>query len=142
MVKVNIIGLKEMQNNLNKYSTELRREVSAIVENGAKTFVKLSVRAAPIDLGVLRNGISYVKLSDLRFEVISQVRYSPYLEFGTITKVSVPGELQAYAAKFRGKGLRTTGGINPHPYFFPNRGPVKSQIEKQVDARLKAEKKI
>ena len=113
---------------------KLSKEVQATVENGAKNYVALAKRAAPVDLGLLRNSISYYPIAKSTYEVVSAARYSPYLEFGTITKVSVPTELVNYAAQFKGGGLRNTGGITPHPYFFPQ-VPI---IRKQVEAGIKA----
>jgi len=36
-------------------------------------------------------------------ELISNVYYAPYIEFGTGAKVRVPAELNNYASQFRGK---------------------------------------
>lgn len=108
------------------------KEVNGVIEDGAKVFVSLAKRDAPVDMGVLRNSISYAPLGKTVYEVVSGAYYSPYLEWGTITKVSVPGELQAYASQFRGKGLRVTGGIFPHPFFFKQMPIIKKQIEQDI----------
>jgi hypothetical protein len=54
------------------------------------------------------------------------------VEWGTITKVSVPQELQAYAIQFKGKGIRKTGGMIPRPFFFQHRGPVMAELQKNL----------
>lgn len=120
MITLNVIGLDETIAKLDKLaSSELKTELSGILESGAQRFVAGAKRAAPVNFGVLRNEISYEKLGDLNFEVVSNAYYSPYLEWGTITHVNVPGEYADYAAQFKGNGIRKTGGIYPHPYFFP-----------------------
>lgn len=95
-------------------------------------------------------------------EVVSPAEYSAYVEWGTKTRVSVPPELQSYAAQFRGgKGAGDakkmiyawmdrvgvpkdrqwvvfisiiTKGIHPHPFFFIQK-PV---VEKQLIGDIKA----
>lgn len=133
---VNILGLKELQSTFDKLPAQLRREASGILEAGAKKWVALSKRDSPVDFGVLRNEITYVAVAPLTFEIVSGAKYSPYLEWGTITHVSVPAELSEYAIQFKGRGLRKNGGIFPHPYFFKQQTPVAVQIEKGVQSIL------
>jgi hypothetical protein len=56
------------------------------------------------------------------------------LEWGTITRVSVPDDLQAEALLYKGKGLRKTGGVYPHPFFFKQRPLAKKAIEDRITA--------
>lgn len=129
---VNIVGLKELQDKYKKMPENLQKEVKGIIEDGAKTFVRYAKRDAPVDMGVLRNSISYLPIGKLSYDIVSGAKYSAYLEWGTITKVSVPGELAAYASQFKGKGLRKTGGIFPHPYFFRQIPLIKKQLENDI----------
>lgn len=134
---IDIKGLKELQANIDKLPAQLKKEAGAILENGAKNWVLLAKRNAPVNFGVLRNQISYLKVSDLSFQIISGSEYSPYMEWGTITRVSVPAFLQAYAIQFKGKGIRKTGGVFPRPFFFPPQGQVTVQIQKGIGSILK-----
>jgi HK97 gp10 family phage protein len=134
---IDIKGLRELQANITKLPQQLKVEASAIVENGAKEWVRLSKQDAPVDFGVLRNEITYAKLNDLSFEIISGASYSPYVEWGTIEHVSVPAELQPYAILFKGKGIRKTGGIYPHPYFFKQARLVLAKVEQGISSILK-----
>lgn len=136
MVKVNIVGLDQFQSKLKSIPEQLKREVRGVVEAGAKTFVRNAKKQAPKDMGFLTGGISFTKISDLTFEVVSSKEYSPYIEWGTITKVKVPSELQSYAIQFKGKGIRKNGGIIPRPFFFPQAPLVKRQIENGIAAVL------
>jgi len=134
MVKIDIKGLDQLLANIEKMPESFKKEISGVLENGAKTFVRNAKRDAPIDHGVLAKGISYFPNAPLSFQVASNADYSAYLEWGTIAHVKVPAELQAYASEFRGKGIRKTGGIYPHPFFFKQEEPVREQIEKGIEA--------
>lgn len=54
------------------------------------------------DLGALQQNTKAVPKPD-GVELISNVYYAPYIEFGTGAKVQVPAELNDYASQFRGK---------------------------------------
>jgi len=137
---VNIIGLDKVIAKFDKIPEQLQREIRGVVENGAKTFERNAKRDAPVnkekDGGNLRQQITYYPLvsdkTKTTFEIVSGAKYSAYLEWGTITRVQVPAELQGYAIQFKGKGLRKTGGIIPQPYFFKQTPLVKKQIEADV----------
>jgi len=134
---IDIKGLKELQANIQKLPGQLKQEASAIMEAGAKNWVRNAQRDAPRDFGVLANEITYAPIGELTFEIISGAKYSPYIEWGTIEHVAVPAELQAYAIQFKGLGIRKTGGVFPHPFFFKQQLPVKVQIEKGIGSILK-----
>jgi HK97 gp10 family phage protein len=137
VVNLRIIGLNETLKKLDDVKRKsLGSELDAVVESGAKEFLARAKRDAPVDMGTLRNSITYKKLAKLRYEVVSGAEYSAYLEWGTITRVKVPAELQSYATQFRGKGLRKNGGIYPRPFFFPQVIPVKKLLEQRVKALI------
>jgi HK97 gp10 family phage protein len=137
MVTIEVKGLKELQANVNKLPQRLKQETSGVLERGAQLFVRNAKRDAPVDFDFLRNLISYAKTGELKFTLISGSKYSPYLEWGTITRVSVPTELASYAIQFKGKGIRKNGGIFPHPYFYKQQIPVKIEMEKNLEPILK-----
>jgi len=132
MITINVIGLDETLANLDKLPDTLRTELSATLERGAQTFVRNAKRDAPVNMGVLRNEITYEKIGEMTFNVVSGANYSPYMEWGTITRVRVPGELAEYASQFKGRGIRKTGGISPHPYFFIQTPIVEEQLNDEV----------
>ena len=137
LLTLDLKGFNEVMANLEKMDDSLKKEVSATLERGAQLFVRNAKRDAPVDHGVLRNGISYFPEGPLSFTVTSSARYSAYLEWGTIKRVSVPEELASYAAQFKGRGIRKNGGIFPHPFFFKQQGVVKQNIEQGIEALLK-----
>lgn len=127
----------------------------SVVLDAAKTWEERAKLAAPHDQGRLRSEIRGDKTGPMRAEVVSPVDYSPYIEWGTKTRVSVPAELQAYAQQFRTKGSGDakrmiyawlarvgvpkdrqwivfisiiTKGIHPHPFFFVQKPIVEKQF--------------
>lgn len=142
VIKINVIGLKEEQAKLLKATSTIKKEVAAVIEAGAKEFVRNAKRSAPVNKlqggGNLRQMISYYPMGgdSLTRTVVSGAKYSPYIEWGTITRVNVPAELQAYAMQFRGRGIKKRGGIFPHPFFFPFVPVVRTWIEPRVKAVL------
>lgn len=54
------------------------------------------------DQGALQQNTKAMPTKD-GVELISNVYYAPFVEFGTGAKVKVPSEVSAYAAQFRGK---------------------------------------
>jgi|GEM_PF-3062647 len=139
LLTLDLKGFNEVMSNLEKMDDNLKKEVSATLEMGAQLFVRNAKRDAPVDHGVLRNGISYFPVAPLSFNVTSNASYSAYMEWGTIKKFVPPNDESelAYAALFRGRGIRKNGGIFPHPFFFKQQGVVKQNIEQGIEALLK-----
>lgn len=84
---------------------------------------------APVNYGFLKASINSAMQPNRLGFVFSaggmsrgvNVRYAPYKEFGTGTKVQIPTNpegLHEYAIQFKGKGIRKVN-IKAHPYFFP-----------------------
>lgn len=135
MITLNVIGLNETIARLEKLANEeLKKELSAILETGAQQFVRNAKRDAPVNFGVLRNEISYAKINDLTFECVSGASYSPYMEWGTITKFQKPADMDEaeYAALFKGKGIRKTGGITPRRFFFKQTPLVEKYLNNAI----------
>lgn len=132
MISISVKGLDELQAKFKNLPKEVQKIASASLEEGARLFVRGAQRDAPVNFGVLRQGISYLKTQELSFTVVSNAFYSPYNEWGTITRVRVPASEAAYASTFKGRGLRKTGGMFPHPFFFKQILPTKAQIEKDL----------
>lgn len=140
--KVDIKGLRELEAKLKDLPERLNKEVNGIMTRGAQVFVAAAKRDAPKDFGFLTGQISFQPnpVSSLKVELVSGARYSPYLEWGTITRVNVPEAETAYAILFKGKGTRKTGGIYPRPYFFKQTHLMVATIEKGFASILKDEK--
>lgn len=134
MVKVSITGLKELEARLKK-APQLKNQVDDAVKIAAKTYVTKAKQSATSqfgDKGVLNTGIGWVPLAPLAAKVFSDANYSAYLEWGTVTHVSVPAELKDYAIQFKGRGIRKTGGIIPRPYFFIHQNVIQEMLRKDI----------
>ncbi len=131
--KINIAGVKELQARLNSVSKEVHKEVLGEIKDAAQKWVALSKRDAPIDLGKLRQNITADISPSWGASVISNANYSPYIEWGTVTKVDVPGELAEYAIQFKGRGIRKNGGIIPRPFFFKQRAVIEKMLIKNIN---------
>lgn len=131
--KINIAGVKELRARLNSVSKEVHKEVLGEIKDAAQKWVAFSKRDAPIDLGKLRQNITADISPSWGASVISNANYSPYIEWGTITKVYVPGELAEYAIQFKGRGIRKNGGIIPRPFFFKQRAVIEKMLIKNIN---------
>lgn len=111
---------------MNRLTPTLLKEADVEVNDAALFWEEKAKEAAPVNTGFLRNRISVSKTVQLQAEVVSSTNYSPYVEWGTGTRVSVPSELQAYALTFKGK--KRTIGRFPHPFFFIQRPLVEKKL--------------
>lgn len=130
--EIRLEGWKEFEGKLDRLPPELLTEFDEVAGFAAAEWEGLAKVAAPVDFGFLKRGISHFQVAQGNWDVISSVYYSPYQEWGTITRVFVPAALTDYAIQFKGRGIRKTGGVFPHPFFFPQK-PV---VEKQLIADL------
>lgn len=101
---VNILGFSGFAERIKAAGEEKLKLVSAEMEESMRTMVGAAQRDAPVDMGRLKDSISYQKVGQLEFEMICQISYAAYIEFGTRSKVVIPPGLEAEAAKFKGKG--------------------------------------
>ena len=99
---VNLQNLKGIQDALKNLDVSLKKDVSNEINASALKIQSDAKRLAPVNFGQLRSGIRLEKVSDLTFGVESTASYSPYVEFGTGGKVSVPADFQDYARTFKG----------------------------------------
>jgi len=99
-----VSGLAELRRKLGSLPQHITTELDAELNNSARQFENQAAEGAPIDEGRLKNLISYTKVEQLKYEVVSAAKYSAYVEFGTRRRVQVPEDLKAYAAQFQGKG--------------------------------------
>lgn len=131
-----IKGLKKLIGKVDRLPEEIAAEVDAVLEAGAQDIVTEAKKRAPVDLGFLRNGISYYKAAPLSYKVASNADYSPFIEFGTGGFVQVPAGLENYAQQFKGKGIREVN-IMPQPFLFPAVEKLRPVIIADVKEALK-----
>lgn len=134
MASVTTIGFKEFVNKLNNLPREIRDEADAHVEDAGLEWEERAKNDAPVDTGFLRQNISAVRTGDMQSEVTSRMDYSPYVEWGTGTRVSVPADLSKYAAQFKGK--KAVVGRYPKPFFFIQRPFVERKLIESLKRML------
>jgi HK97 gp10 family phage protein len=104
-------GLDVLLKNLTRLPEEVQKRISMEMEASCMTIVRNAKRAAPINVGRLKQGITYVKHSALSFEIISAANYSAYMEFGTKGSTVVPAGFEEIAAEFKGVSI-DSGGVS------------------------------
>lgn len=103
-IDINIIGINNFLERFKKAPQAIKQEVGRELKDGADRIAAGAIRDAPVDEGGLRRGISAAKDNELLYRVVSAAKYSPFIEWGTRRRVSVPGALASYAAGFKGRG--------------------------------------
>lgn len=157
---IGVEGIDELKKKLGGLTPDLISEVDAALGGAALDYEQRVVKDAPKDEGRLAGGASVNRVDVMHYEVSDSVEYAPFVEFGTRARVSVPADLQEYAAQFKGKGQSgdvkkkifdwckrvgipedawfpifikiMTVGIKPHPFFFIQRGPVTAAMQKKL----------
>lgn len=162
---IKISGLDKALKKVNGMAPAISQMADMEMDAACEVFVGRAVSDAPVDQGQLRSGISKNKVGFIHYEVVSAAEHSAAMEFGTRTRVVIPAELSAYASQF--KGMKGSGdakrkiyewckrvgiepkfwfsifkkimtvGVNPHPFFFKQREPVASELEKRIRSGAK-----
>jgi len=68
-------------------------------------------------------------------EIIVGAGYGAYVEFGTGSRVNVPGELKEYAMQFKGAGIRDVN-TRAQPYLYPAFFTQRDRLNKIVDDQM------
>lgn len=119
-------GFEQFNKRLKDAPHSVEVKADAIVYDHALKWVQLAKRSAPKNFGSLAGKISAARLAPLSSMVVSPAKYSPYREWGTGAKVSVPGDLTNYAMQF--KGQKKVIGSKPTPFFFIHREGIKTSL--------------
>lgn len=118
MAQVDIDAIIALQQRLNDLGGSVTEEVSQEMVASALVIVRNAQRAAPVNFGTLRNGISFIQNAALDVSITANANYSAYMEFGTGGLVNVPLGFEEYANAARGEGIRVVN-IRPRPYIVP-----------------------
>lgn len=131
---VNVIGFKEFQAKLKALPNDLQTRADAYVQDAGLEWEQKAKRAAPKNFGQLAGNINSQKTGNMSAEITSAKLYSPYVEWGTGTRVKVPTELQSYAIQF--KGQKKVIGRYPKPFFFIHKEPIKKDLYEKLNKLL------
>jgi hypothetical protein len=161
MARVNIIGLKELQQKIAKAPAALKQDVDAELDFAAEDFRTRAIKDAPRDTSFLAGEITADTSKPLNKEVISGSEYSAPMEFGTkgnfrpIEGIDASpykglpsgGDWKQFVENIK-KWVKRKGidappyviaksifekGVKPHPFFFKQIAPVQKQLVKNIE---------
>lgn len=132
--EIKLEGFDAFKRKLEQLPSKVTVTVGGIVQDEALRWAGLAKRSAPVNFGKLRGNITALQTGQLSAEVTSPIKYSPYVEWGTGTRVSVPVDLLNYAIQF--KGLKKVLGQNPRAFFFIHREPVRKTLTARIEKYL------
>lgn len=139
-VKINQADLAKLNKKLAQLQKFSKQELSNEIGKGAMEIVGRAKQSAAKDTGALRQSIN-AEASGKGVDVIANIDYAPYIEFGTGSQVSLAdmkelGIPDAYAAQFKGDGIREVN-LPPRPFFFSSARIGFNNMLKRVDKKLK-----
>jgi len=145
------IDLSQFDAVLKKFETlpiELQEEIDGELETAARDFAAGAKRSLADSLslnnnrktGRLMGSINFAPYSNIphSWEAFAQTTYAAYNEWGTITYVSVPPDLVDIAIKYKGQGLRTTGGMKPKHYFYSQRALIVPKLMENLNRAIES----
>lgn len=130
--KVEVKGLDELLTKVKGLDKEIQEDVDREMGATVVDMERAMKRRAPVDMGRLKNGISHERRGLMTWEIVSSAPYSAYVNWGTITKVKVEPGWSEFAARFKGKGIRKTGGITPTFFFTGVIEAFKGELLKRI----------
>ena len=119
---LNFVGLRETIAKLEDKGDDIKKQVDFAIGVNTEAMASEAKQKAPVDTGRLRASISANKLQDYLYELVAQVNYAAYLEFGTGKYAanyvpSIDEEWQKLAQQFYKNGL---GKTIERPYLYPS----------------------
>lgn len=109
---IQIQGMDALLARLKNIPGKVTGAVKAKLADGARSIAAEAKQRAPADQSILRNEIGASPLDYLHYQVFSGAEYSPFVEFGTLSKVSIPAGLEDYAAQFKAGGYSEPSGLS------------------------------
>lgn len=143
MIQIDLRELQPLLKNLSTLSADLLAEYDAEIEESARVYVGLAKNKLASQLssnnnrktGRLLNSINYAPAGKpLSYEVFVQTNYAAYNEWGTITYVNVPPDLVDIAIKYKGRGIKKTGGMRAKNFFYSQRALVIPDLINNLNA--------
>lgn len=109
MITVSFKGIGDLKKKINDFKKQVPKEIDAELRQGAEDIRADAVREAPFGAGGgLQRGIQKEKKGPLNWEVVSNAKYSGFVEFGTGGKVSIPAGLEEIAMEVKNAAVTGT----------------------------------
>lgn len=106
---IRIEGISDLLLQIEKFDAAFQRAVDKEIEASCLKIVRDMKRLAPVNMGRLRQQITYKKLKPLKYELVSAANYSAYMEFGTKNNVRIPKGYGLLASQFKGVNINSGG---------------------------------
>ena len=100
---IDIKGLQKAVDGLKAKAMSKIDDVDDALAAGSLNIATSAKRKVPVDRGDLRNRIIATSNGYLDHEVVVQMFYAPFIEFGTKGYMKVPAGLEKYAQQFKGQ---------------------------------------
>ena len=100
---VNSRDLIRVLNKLESAEKDVRVKAELAIEASARKIEAQAKRNVPTGVSNRLKTSIDVRGSKLEREVYTDVKYAPYMEFGTKSKTEIPPGLEGYAMQFKGK---------------------------------------
>lgn len=134
---------KQSLNAFYKYLKDLEGDVAdyvrAEIEDSILAIETDAANDVPVDTGTLKNSIQSTPIKVSKNEITGGVEvgaeYSPYVEFGTSTRVKVPSELSAFASQYKGDGIKKVN-LPARPFFYPAVYKQRQELPKNIERTL------
>lgn len=126
-----------------KYLKNLEGDVAdyvrAEIEDSMLAIETDAASDVPVDTGALKNSIQSTPVKASKNQITGGVEvgaeYSPYVEFGTGTRVKVPSELSAFASQYKGDGIKEVN-LPARPFFYPAVWKQRQELPKRIERTL------
>jgi hypothetical protein len=116
-INFEVEGLKSLIGKLDEKSKNMTIEIDKQMTSTIVEINNLQKSYCPVDNGVLRQGNRFTTNIPLSKQLWNDVKYAPYVEFGTGGMVNVPAGLEDVAGQFKGKGIKKVN-LPARPFFF------------------------
>jgi HK97 gp10 family phage protein len=103
-VKSDIQSIKKTLKALDSLGEKISRSAEREIERSARNIEAKAKRNVPTGVSNRLKTSIDVRGGGLSREVYTDVKYAPYMEFGTKSKTEIPPGLEGYAMQFKGKG--------------------------------------
>jgi HK97 gp10 family phage protein len=135
---------KQSLNAFYKYLKDLEGQVAdyvrAEIEDSMLSIETDAASDVPVDTGALKNSIQSTPIKATKNQITGGVEvgaeYSPYVEFGTGSRVKVPSELSDFAAQYKGAGIKEVN-LPARPFFYPAVWKQRQELPKNIERTLK-----
>lgn len=131
-MKVEITGVNKLLIKLGGITNEVRKEADTALMFNGRSIEKNAKLRVPTDTGRLKTSLDVYKLGEMSYQIGTNVKYAPYVEFGTKSKTTIPAGLENYAKRFQSSNGSLEGGMHAQPFLFPSFEQEKKEIIKNL----------